>query len=140
MNDSLFSAYRATTYRCYVGRRTIDIRISRIHPELDALLGDNAARTWCFITAVNPQSRRLGDEDNARRQVQLRRELEKRGWVIFEGEGIGDDDTWPAEPSFLVLGICRDQAVGLARRFDQAAIVFGELGGPAELVDCNAAC
>lgn len=117
----------------------MDIRIGRAHLWLDALLGERGVRTWGFITAVNPQSRLLTDAQNQRRQALLRAELDRLGLAFFEGEGIGDDGTHPAEPSYLVLGISRDQAIALARQFDQAAIVFGEIDGPAGLVDCNAA-
>lgn len=60
-----------------------------------------------------------------------------RGWTAFEGEGIGDNGTWPPEPSYLVLGICRPDAIALGHRFEQAAIVAGDAGGTAELILCN---
>ena len=139
MDDRLLAAYRATTYRCMTPRGRMDIRIGRTHPRLDALLGNQAVRTWGFITAVNPQSRLLADAENRRRQTLLREALVRRGLAFYEGEGVGDDGTHPAEPSYLVLGIARDQAIALARQFDQAAIVFGEINAPAELIDCNSA-
>ncbi|GIS62390.1 MAG: hypothetical protein CM1200mP2_46150 [Planctomycetaceae bacterium] len=41
---------------------------------------------------------------------------------------------WEPEISLLVLGIERDDAVAIGRRFDQVAIVCGRTGGVAELV------
>lgn len=55
------------------------------------------------------------------------------GHPMFSGEGIGDDGTWPAERSVLVLGIERAIAIELGRRFGQRAILCGRLGGPATL-------
>ena len=56
---------------------------------------------------------------------------------MFLGEGIGDDGTWPLEQGILVLGIEREAAVQLGRRFGQRAIVCGELGGLATLALCD---
>jgi hypothetical protein len=36
--------------------------------------------------------------------------------------GQGDDGEWPAEPSFLALGITRSDAEALGRRYQQNAI------------------
>ena len=47
------------------------------------------------------------------------------------------DPAWPAEASFLILGISREAAVLLGRQFGQNAIVCGMLGQAAELVDCG---
>lgn len=131
------SAYRATTFRGYVPTGTIDIRIDQAHPQLDVLLRGVPIQSWCFITAYNPQSKRLSEKDNERRQAALRQIIAARGWTAFEGEGIGDNGTWPPEPSYLVLGICRPDAIALGHRFEQAAIVAGDAGGTAELILCN---
>ena len=52
---------------------------------------------------------------------------------MLPGEGIGDNGTWPAEQSVLVLGIELEHAVQLGRRFGQRAIVYGRVGGRAAL-------
>jgi hypothetical protein len=56
---------------------------------------------------------------------------------MFPGEGIGDDGVWPPERSVLVLGIEREAALQLGRRFGQRAIVCGDLGGLATLALCD---
>ena len=45
------------------------------------------------------------------------------------------DDRRPEE-SLLVWGIDRDSAADLGAEFGQFAVVFGEAGGPAELLPC----
>jgi hypothetical protein len=57
---------------------------------------------------------------------------------VLRGAGAGDDGRWAPEPSLLVLGLPRAEAVELARRFGQEAIVAGRRGAPAELVYCDA--
>lgn len=81
---------------------------------------------------------RLTDEENARRQSALADAVSRLALPAFEGEGVGDDRRWPSEPSLLVVGITKEAALDLGRRFGQAAIVFGERGGTAELLDCSA--
>jgi hypothetical protein len=56
---------------------------------------------------------------------------------MFPGEGVGDDRTWPPERSTLVLGIEREAAISLGRRFGQRAIVCGRLGELATLEICG---
>ena len=56
---------------------------------------------------------------------------------MLPGEGIGEDGAWLPERSILVPGMECDAAVQLGRRFDQRAIVCGEVGGVAALVLCQ---
>jgi hypothetical protein len=75
-------------------------------------------------------------EDNVRRQQELIKAVQDRGLAYLDGEGIGEDATWPAEPSILILGIQADDARALGRQFGQLAIVVGRTGQPARLVAC----
>ncbi len=52
---------------------------------------------------------------------------------MLAGEGRPRNKRWNPEPSFLVLGVSRTEAVRIARQYDQMAIVVGKLGGPARL-------
>jgi len=134
MGVTPWEAYRRTTYRVVAGECPIDIRIGSTPPSLVRLLEDRGAATWAFVTAWNPRSAELAPAENDARQRELAHTVATRGWTALPGLGIGDDGAWPAEESLLVLGISREEALALARRFGQAAIVFGERGGPAELV------
>ena len=51
---------------------------------------------------------------------------------------MGLDVAWPPEPSLLVLGIPRKEALRLGRRFGQLAIVAGHKSSPARLLTCAA--
>ena len=59
------------------------------------------------------------------------------GFFYFEGRGISPANDWPAEESLLIIGIPVDVACALGRSFAQLAIVAGELGAPAQLLDCH---
>lgn len=104
--------------------------------ELDALLTDHGVSTWAYVTASNPGSRQLSDEDNSARLRELEADVVTLGVRAYPGEGVPDDGRWPPESSLLILGIAREDAVRLGRRYDQVAVVCGELGGVAKLVLC----
>jgi hypothetical protein len=57
--------------------------------------------------------------------------LMRKGLVFFEGEG--SSEGYPGEKSVLVLGIGRDKAKKLGRKFTQYAIVVGKKGDSAKI-------
>jgi hypothetical protein len=155
---SLRDHYLRTTYRVTGVDPPIDIRIGEPCPALDALLEKHGVRCWAFITAWNPGSKRLDDAENRRRQARLEADVEQGGHVFYRGAGVPDDFVgrgsessiqaprsssglpdpagaeWRPEISILIAGLDHGAAVALGRKFDQAAIVFGEAGNKAELV------
>lgn len=84
-----------------------------------------------FVTASNPGSVPLPDDENARRYAALLSAV--AGRPHFTGEGVGDAGDWPPEASVLVLGVTEAEAAALSRRFGQAAWVWYRVGGLAEL-------
>jgi hypothetical protein len=135
---TLDDRYRATTYRVFVpDAAPIDVRIGELCARLDVVLATHAAHTWAFITAWNPGSRQIPAEENEARQAELLGILRERGWRCFDGAGIPDRSDWHPETSVLVLGISKDEAVTLGRRFGQNAITTGRHGEAAELVYCR---
>jgi hypothetical protein len=136
-DDPLLAAYRRTRFRADTELGPVVIRVGEVCPMLDALLRGSGCDTWAYVSAFNPGSVRVSDAWNSARQRELEYAVRQRGHPMFPGEGVGDDGTWPPERSVLVLGIDREAAVQLGRRFGQRAIVCGELGSPAVLVLCR---
>lgn len=126
--DELEAAYRATDYR--VDDAPGGPFVIRIDERSDQVAGVG----WAFVTACNPRSVCLSDEENARRTADLEAAVRERGWTFYRGHGVGRDGTWSPEPSLLVVGIAEADALGLAKRFGQNAIVAGRAGEPARLV------
>ena len=133
----LWHAYEQTKFHVHGCKPQLCIRIGSHHEQLDEMLHDHRCDTWSYITASNPASELLSDVQNAGRNRDLEALLKSQNLVFCRGEGIGSDPTWPAETSFLILGISREAAMQLGRQFGQNAIVCGSLGHPAELVDCR---
>jgi hypothetical protein len=131
--DRLDAVYRATTYFVDGPTGRFALRIGQASAELDALAAAHRVNTWTYITAHNPGSLEAPSERNEKQQRELEKTVEESYYPIYSGEGKGDGD-WPAEPSLLVLGVSEADAAAMARRFGQAAVLFGERGGSARLL------
>lgn len=132
--SELEQAYLATFYHFFSPAGGLTIRVGQLHPNVDQLLAEYDCHSWAYVTAHNPGSVRLPEEENRRRQLDLEEEVTRRGWKFYQGEGVGAQGNWPPEQSVLIVGIGKEEAVKLARRHGQAALVYGERGQPAQLV------
>ena len=136
MHSELFEAYKNTTYRVYSPIGKIDIRIGVINPLLQQLLLNNSSESWVFITAYNPYSVMQDAGVNTILNTQLEDYLSGKRYLFFKGMGVGDDDSWEPEASFMVLNIRKEDAIKLGKQFKQNAIVTGVIGNLPELIDC----
>lgn len=127
----LRDAYLRTDYVVESPRAVI--RVGATNRRLDAWLERAGHRNWAFITAWNPRSTPLRRAANEARQRRLVAELRKRGLSFRRGIGRPHARGWTAEPSLLVLGIPAREALALASRFDQHAILTGVRGRAARL-------
>ena len=107
-----------------------------MNPLLQQLLLNNSSESWTFITACNPYSVMQNEDVNTLLNTQLERYLLEKQYLFFKGMGVGDDDSWEPEASFMVLDIRIEDAIKLGRQFKQNAIVVGVIGTSAELIDC----
>jgi len=130
-------AYIATSFEAELPDKRLRIRVGNTHTELDAVLATHHVGNWIYITACNPASRWLPDSENNRRQKDLEDWIRETGRVYFSGQGVGDDVRWPPEPSFLVLGVSRPEAIQWGRKFGQNAVVWGTCSKAAMLVNCR---
>lgn len=133
MNGETLAAYRATRYRVFAPI-PIDMRIGETSAAMAALLAQHGAGSAVFVTAFNPFSRRLCDDDNAARQRRLKAHLARLGLATIEGAGIDPTGQWPSEESVLALGADRPAADDLMVKFEQNAVVFVEGDGGARLL------
>ena len=136
MNPDLLEAYKNTTYRVYLPLGEVDIRIGVMNSLLQELLSNNNSKSWAFVTACNPYSVMKNAAENILLNTQLEDYLKEKRYVFFKGKGIGDNDSWEPEASFMVLNICKEDAIKLGSEFKQNAIVAGVIGNLPELIDC----
>ena len=136
MNPELFEAYKNTTYRVYLPLGEIDIRIGVMNPLLQQLLLSNHVESWAFITAYNPYSVMQDTGVNTILNTQLEDYLLGKRHVFFKGMGVGDDNSWEPEASFMVLNIRKEDAKKLCKQFKQNAIVYGVIDTLPEWLVC----
>jgi len=134
-SPELLDAYKRTKFIVDQPDGEIIIRHGRRNHDIDKMLSKHAVRSGTFITAHNPHPQRLSDDENHNRHLSLIADIEKQGFPYFTGRGIGADN-WPAEESLFVLGMNRDPASMLGRKYGQLAIVWVETGRAAEVVLC----
>jgi len=131
------AAYRATRYEVDDGGVRFAIRIDAPCAALDALLAARGVEEWAYLTAWNPGGQRAAEAANRAAQARLEAELAAAGRPFLRGASVADAGDWPPEPSLLVLGMPRAEALALAARYGQEAIVAGRRGGVAELLFCE---
>lgn len=122
--NSLLDVYRATHFVCGAGPDAFVLRIgvsSRALADLCAAAGVSQA---AYVTAFNPGSETQSADVNEPAHARLSAELATTWHRVVEGAGEDPDGRWPAEPSYLVLGIDLEAARELGRRYGQNAVVW----------------
>ncbi|MBV2179608.1 MAG: DUF3293 domain-containing protein [Castellaniella sp.] len=129
----LAQAYRDAIYRID-SVPPLTLRIGWADPDLEMLHQRHSCVCSVFLTACNPRSRRLRPAANARRMRALQRMLSLEGRAWLPGRGIDPLGQWPKEPSVWVPGLPLPEALNLARRFRQNALVWCTTAGVAHLI------
>jgi hypothetical protein len=119
----LVQAYRETHYRV-LGDDGFTLTIDVPSPELARAHPRHGVDSSAFLTACNPFSQSLSDDENVARQAVLAAALRSLGLPFIDGLGQHPSNGWQGEASFLALGVTRDQACDLGTRFEQNAIVW----------------
>ncbi len=134
IDEALRSAYLATRYVVTIGADRIELRIGRRAPELDHYLAGKSVATAAFVTAWNPRSERLSDEENCRRARNLAAAVAALNRQALPVVTAADDPSW-VEHGLLILGVSESEARALGERFAQHAIVMVERGGTPRLIE-----
>ncbi len=133
IDRNMVQAYLETDYRVDADP-PLTLKIGLAHPGLAALHQEHQVQTSAFITAWNPFSRKHPKADNNARQAGFKADLDALEWVSVAGIGQHPSNEWEGEPSLLVLGISRQQAMDLGDRLEQNAIVWCGPGAVPELL------
>jgi len=126
IEPTLLEAYLNTTYEVYWDEKIIKLRIGEFNSKLEELLKVYDSKSWIFITAYNPYSKKLSTQENYLRHYQLVREFS--GYMTFVGVGKPDDESWEPESSILVLDLPDKIVDYLAGKYEQNAVVSGKIG------------
>jgi hypothetical protein len=133
VDPATIEAYYTTDYRV-IGDDGFVLRVSERSTALLATYQRCDVDCCAFITACNPHSQLLESGQNEARLGRLEAELREGRWSIRAGIGQHPSNGWPAEPSFLVLGIPLEEARALGARHSQNAIVWAGADALPQLV------
>ena len=122
LESNLISAYEVTNFHVKA-EPAFTLNIGRLSEELKALFKQNKVSNAAFITAWNPHSKSLSEEENQSRNDQLKNELIIRSLKFIDGFGQDPLGQWSGEDSFLVLGIDLEASKTLGIQFEQNALV-----------------
>lgn len=136
-NKDFNEIYRTAVYGVFSGSREIRFKIGENNAEIEALLGEFKAERFALITAYNPRSKELSEEENLVRQEKLSGDICDAGYGFLQGYGASEDGSWKAEPCLFVLDISEEAAVSIAQKYEQHAIVYGKRGSAPRLVWCD---
>jgi hypothetical protein len=132
--ENLIEAYNATSYQT-TEDPLLNVRIGESNKKLNSYLNKKNYNSWVFITASNPMSIvQLSDAINTQRNIKLKNQIINNAWPFLHGQGVPDKGNWRSEESFMIFNISKNEAIKLAKKFDQRAFVFGEINKTAELV------
>ena len=132
LTPELLDAYRNAEYVVFADPHVV-MRVGEQNAQVDALISAEGAKTAAFVTAANPRGETRSDMENGVANAALQNFVSAAGYPHFWGEGRDPKGSW-AEPSFLVIGIYRNNAEALGQLFEQNAIVFCEVGLAPELI------
>ena len=125
LNKDLISAYEVTNFHVKA-EPAFTLNVGKVSEELRMLFKQSNVTNAAFITAWNPYSKSLSDEENQASNDQLENELNIRSLKFINGFGQDPLGQWSGEDSFLVLGIDLEASKTLGIQFEQNAIVWSD--------------
>jgi Protein of unknown function (DUF3293) len=126
--------YLQTNYIVQDGESRFVFRIGETN--VDELLNRYQAESWAFITAYNPYSEQLSSAENVSRQSELVELVKSKNLKFLEGFGECTTPDWEHEICLFIFNIELNLAIEFAKKYQQNAIVYGELGGVPQLIWC----
>lgn len=118
--DEKWAAYKDAVIRLETPGAVVWVRPAPATRTGDAY-PDPEGRVICVITAHNPAGRTVSEDENAKEQERLERELTRRGWTWWRAAG-GDPSWEHVEASAAVVGAEESEVVALGAEFGQDAI------------------
>ena len=136
LTPELLDAYINTDYVINLSGKEIILKVHEIIPDsLMKFLETKSVTSWAMITAYNPYSKELTENENKIRQQRLIDMLQMHDFELLPAIGRSEDGKWE-EPSVFILGISYDLAKSFGFCFQQNAVLFGDSESAADLIFC----
>lgn len=125
LSQELIHAYLAARYQARIKpNHSITLRAGDYSAPLATLLQTSGCRNAAYITACNPASQMVTPAENQSATIQLHKQLIRYSRFIYPGKSTDPAEQWPAEASFLALGINLATATAIGHTFGQNAILW----------------
>jgi hypothetical protein len=132
--DRLHAAYLATHYKVLLPGKIFTFRIAHHSPQLQTLHQSHRVNCSAFLTAWNPFSETISAQENRLAQQALLNDLHNLNIPCVPGIGVDPTSQWPGEESLLALGLPRDVAIRLGKKYRQNALVWAGSDSVPELI------
>jgi len=119
----LIESYKSADYHVDASPSFI-LKIGEYCPELESIYKTSHKHTAAFITAFNPYSQELSNQENKDRSHKLEELIQSLHFDYIHGEGKCGHGDWDGEKSFLIFRISEKQACEIGKEFKQNAIVW----------------
>lgn len=86
--------------------------------------------TICFITAWNPRSELLSEEENAKRNAELERNLVQLNMKYHPAVWVDPFEKWPSEPSFCIYDATFNEVHSIAQNYQQGTFCYADRNTP----------
>jgi hypothetical protein len=133
LSADLISAYETTNFHVKAEPPFI-LNVGKASKELKTLYKQNNVTSAAFITAWNPYSKSLSEDENRSRNDLLKNKLTLRSLEILDGFGQDPAGQWAGEDSFLVFGIDLEASKMLGIQFEQNAIIWSDTDAVPKLI------
>ena len=133
IDSSLIESYQSANYHVYASE-PFTLNIGVASQPLKSLYLSAHIKSAGFITAYNPHSQALSEQENKLRNTKLITEIQQRSLKFIAGVGQCPESEWPGEESVLVLGISLEAAKALGKHYEQNAIVWCDADALPQLI------
>ncbi len=133
LDSDIIEAYQATDFQVKA-EQPFTLNIGLPSQPLEALYKSSRVNSATFITAFNPFSQPLSEDENRLRNAKLIDEIKQRSLKFIAGIGQDPERKWPGEDSILVLGLGLEAAKALGKHYEQNAIVWCDADAVPQLI------
>jgi len=120
------NAFMQAEYHVQDDHNLLVLRVGHYSKPLQDIHIRFGASSSAFITAYNPRSEIQSLQKNETATQLLQQDLHATSYSSLPATGRDTKSLWPDEPGFLVIGISCKQALKLAEKYHQLAILFAD--------------
>jgi hypothetical protein len=123
---SILKAFQDAHYKVFAPGDHFTAHLGQHCDAMARLMARHGKDTVSILTAFNPDAKTGNIRENQRAQQSLLDEIRKLDAPCVPGQNQAANGDGPSEPTWVVLGLDREQGTMLARQFRQLAFVFSD--------------